>query len=111
MFYLFTLAILDHHCCSDLSLAVESRGYSLAEVCRLLNVMVPLVAEHWALGQVDFSSCGIWVALTRLLWLLGSGTDSVALVQQLNCSMACRMFPERLNPYTPASVGGFLNHH
>jgi len=43
---LVSLVVLGLHCCAGLSLVVESRGYSLAVVHRLLIAVAPLVAEH-----------------------------------------------------------------
>ena len=40
------LAVLGLRCYSGFSLVVESRGYSLVEVCRLLLAVVSLAAEH-----------------------------------------------------------------
>ena len=46
-FYLFIfLAALGLHICTQLSLVVASRGYSLAVVQRLLTVVASPVAEH-----------------------------------------------------------------
>ena len=45
-FIYLLLAIPEPHCCIGFSLVVNW-GYSLAVVCRLLTVMVSLVAEHW----------------------------------------------------------------
>ena len=62
-------------------------------------MMVSLVAEHWALRRVDFSSCGMWMAASVVVAPGLHSTGSIVLVHQLNCSTACRMFPEqRLNP-------------
>ena len=43
--YLF-LTVLGLCCCVSFSLDAESRGYSLAAVCRLLTVAASLVEEH-----------------------------------------------------------------
>ena len=45
LFILF-LALLGLCCCTDFSLVVASRGYSLAEVCRLLIAVASPVADH-----------------------------------------------------------------
>ena len=45
MIYFF-LAVLGLHCCVGFSLAVESEGYSLVAVCRLLVAVTSLVAER-----------------------------------------------------------------
>ena len=44
--FVFFLAVLGLGCCSGFSLLVESRGFSLVAVLRLLIVMASLVAEH-----------------------------------------------------------------
>ena len=73
--YLF-LAVLGVPCCVDFSLVVASGGYSLVVVCGLLL---------WQL----------------LLWSMGSrtpglySTGSTAVVNQLSCSAACGIFPDR----------------
>ena len=51
--------MLGHCCCAGFSLAVESGGYSLAVVGRLLIVAAALVAEH-GLGHVGLRSCSTW---------------------------------------------------
>ena len=43
--YLFLMA-LGLHCCASFSLVVESRGYSLVAVRRLLTVGASLIGEH-----------------------------------------------------------------
>ena len=53
------LAVLGHCCCTGFSLVVESGGYSLAVVGRLLIVVAALVAEH-GLGHVGLRSCSTW---------------------------------------------------
>ena len=44
--FVFFWVVLGLCCYMDFSLVVESRGYSLVEVHRLLIVVVSLVAEH-----------------------------------------------------------------
>ena len=44
--FIFILAVLGLHCCVGFSLAVENRGYPLAEVSMLLTVVVSLVVAH-----------------------------------------------------------------
>ena len=46
IYLLFILAMLDLHCRTVFSLAVESRGYFLAVVCWLLIVVASLVVER-----------------------------------------------------------------
>ena len=49
MVYLFIhlfLALLGLRCCVGLSLAADSRIYSLVAVCILLTVLASLVAKH-----------------------------------------------------------------
>ena len=54
-------------CCEGFSLVVESRGYSLATVPRLLIAVSSLDAEHSLQGKqasavaaCGLSSCGLW---------------------------------------------------
>ena len=49
-FSFFLLAVPGLRCCAGFSLVLESRGYSLAAVLRLLVAVASLVAEH-----------GLWV--------------------------------------------------
>ena len=63
--YLF-LTVLGLHCCLGLSPVAESRGYSLVAVGKLLTVVTSLVAEHRALGHMDFSSCSSLALKHRL---------------------------------------------
>ena len=71
MIYFF-LAVLGLHCCVGFSLAVESEGYSLVAVCRLLFTVTSFVAEH------------------RL-----QGTGSVVVVYGVSCSVAYGIFPDQ----------------
>ena len=48
--FVFFLAVLGLGCCYGFSLVVESRGFSLVAVLRLLIVVAPLVAEHGLWG-------------------------------------------------------------
>ena len=48
----YVLAVLDLCCCVGFSLVAQSRAYSLGVVCRLLNVVTSVVAEH-SLAQVQ----------------------------------------------------------
>ena len=53
------LAVLGLCCCEGFSLVVESRGYSLVVVARLLTAVSSFDAEQ-SRGLSGFSSCGVW---------------------------------------------------
>ena len=64
-FIFFT--VLGLHCCTGFSLVVESRGYSLVAILRLLMAMdSPLVTEHGLSRHMGFSSCSSWALEHRL---------------------------------------------
>ena len=69
---LFT-AVLGLHCCAGFSLVVASRGCSLILVCRLLNAVAFLVAEHGLQGA----------------------PASVVVAHRLSCSVACGILPDQ----------------
>ena len=49
-FFLFSLAVLDLHCCTGFSLVVVSGDYSLVAMCGLLIAVASLVWEHGLYG-------------------------------------------------------------
>ena len=65
--------MLGLHCCTGFTLVAASRGYSLVAVCRLLIVVVSLVAEHRLQGMQasvvaaqGLNTCGSWALEHRL---------------------------------------------
>ena len=71
--------MLGLHCCTGLSVVLESKGYSLIVVQRLSIAVASLVAQHWLQGgqssvavahavsrcnsqalEHRFTSCGAW---------------------------------------------------
>ena len=71
LFIFLFLAMLGLYCCAGFSLVVESGGYSLVAVQRLLTKVTSLVTEHgstkhglssfssWAL-EPRLTNCGAW---------------------------------------------------
>ena len=82
--------------CTGYSLLLRPFSSCHVQVSQCDGLLVAL--QHWALGHVDFSSCGVWVASSVVVAPGLHSTGSIVLVHQLNCSMACKMFPkQRLN--------------
>ena len=91
LFFLFFCKLFIYFwlCMVGCSLVLESEGYSLVAVCRLLVAMASLVVKHrlWAPG---FSSCSSR-ALEHRLSSCGAG---------LSCFTACGIFVDQgLNLY------------
>ena len=59
---LFILAVLGLRCCAQAFSSCGKGGYSLAEVLRLLTVMVSLIAEYRSKVH-RLSSCGAWASV------------------------------------------------
>ena len=81
----FNLAVLGLYAVHSLSVAVESRGYSLLMLHRLLIVVASLVSEH----RLYLS----WVSVVVAPGL--QSLSSVVVGQGLSCPAACGIFPDQ----------------
>ena len=76
------LAGLGLRCCAGFSLVLESRGYSLPAILRLLVAVASLVAEH-----------GLWVTWASVVVVSRlQSTGSIVVAHGLSCPMACGLF-------------------
>ena len=70
---MYLLVVLGLRCCADFSLIVESRGYSLAVVHRLLIAVASFVTEHGLEGkQTSYLRHMDSVLVAPGLWSTGS---------------------------------------
>ena len=92
------MAVLGLHCCTDFSLVVASRGYSVTELHRLLTAEASLV--FWASVVVanGLGSCGSWALEHRL----GS------CVHGLSCSLGCGVFLAGIEPTSLTLAGRWI---
>ena len=82
------------------SLVVESRGFSLVAVHRLLIAVASLVAER-----------RLWGEQASAVVVLGlSSTGSVVMVRGLSCSMACGIFQTRDQTHVSCTGRWILYH-
>ena len=86
------------HCCTDFSLVVASRGYSVTELHRLLIAEASLVSRASVVVANGLGSCGSWALEHRL----GS------CVHGLSCSLGCGVFLAGIEPTSLTLAGGFF---